>query len=82
MKTKSKTKPVKANYEVRIVGFASVLVMRAENPEKAREYALDELSSGDFQIEETTTSEPLDEEATGHIRAHADAVAEDPENEE
>lgn len=77
MKTKSKIK--KKHYNVLITGWSTVLVIDAESPEKALEYATNECSFGDFQMDEAKIDEVVDDDSLENARRNADCVAEDPD---
>ena len=73
------TKTEKKNYKVLVTGFATVLVISAENESKAVEYALSEMSMGDFEMEEAKVQCEVPKEDLANARRHADCVAEDPD---
>lgn len=75
MKTKSKTE--KKNYTVQIIGWSTVLVVGAESEEKALEYACNECSFGDFQMDEAKIESVVDDDGLENARRNADRVAED-----
>lgn len=77
MKTKSKIE--KKHYEVLITGWSTVLVVSAESEEKALEYATNECSFGDFQMDEAKIKRVVDEDELDNARRNADCVAEDPD---
>lgn len=77
MKTKSKID--NKHYEVLITGFSTVLVVAAESEEKALEYATNECSFGDFQMDEARIERVVDEDSLDNARRNADCVAEDPD---
>lgn len=74
MKTKSKA--AHKSYEVLLTAYATVVVVDAESEEKALEYAEQEVSRGDFEIEaftierELTTPQQIEQ-----AKRHANAVA-------
>ena len=80
MKTKPKTE--NKNYEVRIIAFATVLVIAAENEEKALEYATDECSFGDLQMDEARIERVVGDNELENAKRHADCIAEDPDADE
>ena len=65
------------SYMVKMVAYCTILVVDAESEEKAHEYARDQVSNGDFNIDEIETDcvlkTPADIE---RCRRHADAIAE------
>lgn len=66
------------NYEILITASATVLVLEAENKEKALEYATDCIRFGNFQLDEATVKKELKTtEELESCRRNADAVAED-----
>lgn len=76
MSTK-KSKAKKKNYNVVISAFATVLVIGAESPEQALQYANDQIHSGDFQIDESSIKEEVAPNEIENARRHADCVSED-----
>lgn len=79
---KPKSKDEKKHYEVLITGWSTVLVVSAENEEKALEYACNECSFGDFQMEEAKIERVVNDDELDNARRDADCVAEDPDEED
>ncbi len=72
-----KTKKQKLkNYEVSITSFVNVLVIEAENEEKALEYAVDKVNFGDTQIYESEVRRIVPNDELDSCRRHADVIAE------
>lgn len=67
----------KKNYEVSIEGWSVVTVIGAESEEEARELALTEISSSDFEIDNIKTEELKTEDDVESSKRHANAVSED-----
>lgn len=66
------------NYEVSVTALATVLVINAENEEKALEYATDRVSFGDLLMDEAEVKREIKTaEELERSRRHADVVAED-----
>ncbi len=66
------------NYEVTVSAFATVLVIAAENEEKALEYATGRVSFGDLQMDEAEVKREIKTaDELEACRRHADVVAED-----
>lgn len=72
-----KTKTEKKNYTVQIIGWSTVLVIGAESEDKALEYATNECSFGDFQMDEAKIERVVKDDEVENARRHADCVAED-----
>lgn len=65
------------NYNVRIVGVATVLVIKAKNESDAMNMAMYELSMGDMQHIESSIEEVLKTPAdVERARRYADAISE------
>jgi hypothetical protein len=67
----------KKNYEVLIKAYATVVVVGAKNQDEALNWASEEISTGDFQIE----SAEVEREIKGNLaleraKAHADCISE------
>lgn len=62
-------------YEVLVKGFCAIVV-RAESEKQATQFAMDDLSTGNFQIEEVETHTLGDTEVESSKR-HADFVIEE-----
>ena len=65
------------NYEVSVTAFATVLVLEAENEEKALEYATEAVDFGDFQLDAAEVKREIKTADELKVcRRHADSVAE------
>lgn len=64
-------------YEVLITAYATVLVIDAENEEKAMEYATDACSMGDLQLDSAKVEREVPADRIENARKHADVVAEE-----
>lgn len=68
----------KKNYEVKVTAYATVLVIAAEDEDKALEYAEDQLNFGNLQMDEmSVVKEVTSKEELDSLRRHADAIAEE-----
>ncbi len=63
------------NYQVKIIAYAIVLVVKAESEEKAILYATEEVSAGDFEIDETTIECEVPDDRLENAKRHAHTVA-------
>lgn len=72
---KKKTKPKLKNYMVRVLAYAHVLVIDAEDEEKAMEYAMD-ISHGDLELDEASIEEEVSSDRLEDERRNADWIAE------
>ena len=65
------------SYLVKMAGYCTVVVVDAESQEKACEYARDQVSHGDFEIDETEVEcELKTPEEIERAKRHATAIAE------
>lgn len=69
--------PQKKNYEVLITAYALVLVIGAEDEEKAFEYASDACSMGDLEFDSSQIEREVPDALLDNARKTADVVAED-----
>lgn len=67
----------KKNYNVLITAYSTVLVIGAESKDKAFEYAQNEVSRGDFEIDECRIEEEVKKSELEQARRLANVVAED-----
>ena len=66
------------NYEISVTAFCTVLVIAAENDEKALEYATDRVDFGDLKMDTAEVMrEIVTDEDLESCRRHADVVADD-----
>jgi len=76
----SKTKKSKKqNYSVLVTGYCSVLVEGATSEEDAFEIAKDEMSTGDFQVDEIKIETTIPDDALDSARGCHDLVSKDDE---
>lgn len=69
---------MKKNYEISVTAFATVLVIGAESPEMAMEYATGRLRLGDMHMDEASVKREIKTAAELEAsRRFADAVADD-----
>ncbi len=67
---------MKRNYEILVTASATILVIGAESPQKAFEYAQDELSTGCFRVESMHMGRTIPNDEIDVAIDSADAVAE------
>lgn len=68
---------MKKNYEVLLTAYCSVVVIGAKDEEEAIEFALDEVSRGDFEIEETNVEREIENgPQLESAKRHAEVVTE------
>lgn len=73
----NKNQDIMKNYEVTVSAFATVLVIAAENEEKALEYATDCVCLGDLEMVEAEVKREIKTaEELERSRRHAEVVAE------
>jgi hypothetical protein len=70
-KQKAKTK----NYEVLVTGYSRVVVVGAKNEEEALEFASDEITSGDFEIDEMKVECEIKPQDLERAKQHANAIS-------
>lgn len=64
------------NYLIKITAYATVVVVGAESEDKAMQYAIDEISKGDFETDEISVDRELRPgQETENAKRHAQAVA-------
>lgn len=68
---------MKTNYIVDITAFAKVLVIAAENEEKAIEYAENVVRFGDFEMDMVTIRREVKDEELDYVKGRVNAVSED-----
>lgn len=62
------------NYEVSVTAFARVLVIAAESPEEALDFATEELRFGDLEMDEASIRREVTEEELERSRQCTDKV--------
>lgn len=66
----------KQNYEVRLVAYSTVVVVGAESDEQAIEFAINEVNSVDFEIDETEVMRQITSKDLAHAKELANCVSE------
>ena len=73
---RERPKPLTAD-ELQVKGYSTVVVVGAENKEQALEFARDEITSGDFEIEEMKVEREIKPEDLERSKQLANAVSEE-----
>lgn len=63
------------NYQVRLVAYAVVLVLKAESKDKAIQYATEDTHRGDFELAEAVVECEVPEHQVAKAKHHAHHVA-------
>lgn len=71
------SKTTKRNYEVLVRGYATVVVVGAKDEDQALELARDEITSGDFEIDEMKVEREIRPEDLERSKQFANAVSEE-----
>ena len=71
------SKTTKRNYEVLVRGCATVVVVGAKDEDQALELARDEITSGDFEIDEMKVEREIRPEDLERSKRFANAVSEE-----